>query len=152
MPFSGSCEQEHDSDAMLWHTTRYTSDECVATPAELARQRSTMHPRSLILGLDSNCNACHGGWSPSTFSHRVTGQVLDKNHAEHDCDVCHVERRFDRPPTCDNCHEEEEGITFPAKRPGPPVGGVMGEPDQQQKPREGVVLARDARRQPATWS
>jgi len=79
---------------------------------------------------DSNCNACHGAWSPSTFNHRVTGQVLDKNHAEHDCDVCHVERRFDRPPTCDECHEEDEGITFPAKRPGPPVGGVMGEPDQ----------------------
>ena len=37
---------------MLWRTTRYTPYECVATPAQLARQRSTTHPRSLILGLD----------------------------------------------------------------------------------------------------
>ncbi len=51
MSFSGSCEQAHDSDAMLWHTARYTPDECAAPPAELARQRSTTHPRSLILGL-----------------------------------------------------------------------------------------------------
>ncbi len=51
MSFSDSCEQEDDSDAMLWHTTRDTPDEYVATPAELACQRSTMHTRSLILGL-----------------------------------------------------------------------------------------------------
>jgi len=50
MSFSDSQKQEHDSDAMLWHTTRHTSDEYVATPAKLAHQRSSMHPRSLILG------------------------------------------------------------------------------------------------------
>jgi len=45
---------------MLWRTTRYAPYECVATPAELARQRSTMHPRSLILGLESAaaCDSC----------------------------------------------------------------------------------------------
>lgn len=72
-----------------------------------------------FMKLDRDCNRCHSDWSPTTFDHRVTGQILDENHAEHDCDVCHVERNFDRPPTCDDCHEEEEGISFPAKRPGP---------------------------------
>jgi hypothetical protein len=34
--------------------------------------------------------------------------------------MCHREWRFDRPPTCDECHEEEDdGVAFPAKRPGP---------------------------------
>jgi hypothetical protein len=76
-----------------------------------------------FMKLDRDCNRCHSDWSPTTFDHRVTGQILDENHAEHDCDVCHVERRFDRPPTCDDCHEEEEGISFPAKRPGPRSSG-----------------------------
>ena len=75
-----------------------------------------------LVGLDNDCNACHSHWSPSAFDHRVTGQVLDDNHAEQDCELCHLERRFDRPPTCDECHDEEDdGITFPARRPGPDV-------------------------------
>ena len=81
-----------------------------------------------LVGLDNDCNACHSHWSPSVFDHRVTGQVLDDNHAEHDCELCHIERRFDRPPTCDECHDEEDdGITFPARRPGP---GVRFEPSK----------------------
>ena len=73
-----------------------------------------------FVGLNNDCNACHSDWSPAVFDHQVTGQVLDENHAEHDCEVCHVGRRFDSPPRCDECHdEEEEGIAFPAKRPGP---------------------------------
>lgn len=36
---------------MLWRATRCTPDECAANGAEPARQRSTLQPRSLILGL-----------------------------------------------------------------------------------------------------
>jgi len=69
--------------------------------------------------LSSNCNDCHGSWDPSTFDHRITGQALDQNHEGEDCDACHRERRFDRPPTCDQCHDaEEDGIAFPTARPG----------------------------------
>ncbi|UCE58225.1 MAG: cytochrome c3 family protein [Phycisphaerales bacterium] len=69
--------------------------------------------------LSSNCNDCHGTWSPSTFDHRVTGQTLDENHVDEQCGVCHRERRFDRPPTCDECHDpEDDGIVFPDARPG----------------------------------
>jgi hypothetical protein len=35
-----------------------------------------------------------------------------------ECDGCHVDRAFERPPRCDQCHEPEEGVSFPAKRPG----------------------------------
>jgi hypothetical protein len=69
--------------------------------------------------LDKECTACHSDWSPETFDHRVTGQVLDENHAEIDCGDCHTDRKFGVPPTCVECHDEDEGIAFPAKRPGP---------------------------------
>ncbi len=69
--------------------------------------------------LSSDCNKCHSNWSPSVFDHRVTGQMLDENHADNDCELCHIERKFDRPPTCNECHDEEDdGIAFPATRPG----------------------------------
>ena len=67
MSFFASCKQEHDSDAMPWCTTRYTPHECVATAAELARQRSTMHPRSLILGL-IECGILNGGFESGDFT------------------------------------------------------------------------------------
>lgn len=70
---------------------------------------------------DRDCNTCHGGWSAETFDHAVTGQVLDETHAEQDCAECHVDRKFDRPPSCTECHEEDDGIVFPDKRPGPTV-------------------------------
>jgi Ni/Fe-hydrogenase subunit HybB-like protein len=65
------------------------------------------------------CNACHSEWSPATFDHGITGQLLDENHSEIDCEECHEDRRFDRSPACDDCHDpEDEGIAFPARRPG----------------------------------
>ena len=71
-----------------------------------------------FVGPNRDCNACHSDWEPDSFSHAVTGQVLDENHIENDCADCHAERRFDRPPSCEECHEEDEGISFPARRPG----------------------------------
>jgi hypothetical protein len=70
--------------------------------------------------LERDCRVCHADWSPATFDHRITGQVLDEDHREHDCNDCHLEGRFDLPPTCTECHDaEDEGIAFPAQRPGP---------------------------------
>lgn len=78
---------------------------------------------------DGDCNTCHRRWNPGVFDHRVTGQVLDENHVEQECELCHIERRFDRPPRCDECHDEEdEGISFPTKRPGPRVRFTSSQP------------------------
>jgi len=71
---------------------------------------------------DRNCKPCHENWTPANFDHVVTGQGLDATHLNHDCQECHIDRRFDQAPTCDECHDEDEGITFPNKRPGPLVG------------------------------
>jgi len=91
-----------------WPLSRYHSKTSCR-----ACHRNTPYGRQ-----DANCNSCHSNWTPANFDHVVTGQRLDKNHAALDCDACHKDRRFDRPPTCDTCHEEGEGVTFPAKKPG----------------------------------
>ncbi len=79
------------------------------------------HKRVPFHKLARKCDACHGDWKPDTFDHAVTGQVLDENHEEADCANCHANRKFDAPPKCDECHDEDDGIAFPAKRPGPEV-------------------------------
>lgn len=77
------------------------------------------HRTLRFVALDRACQECHADWSQATFDHKVTGQSLDETHAEIDCAECHADRAFDRPPTCVECHEEEEGIVFPGQRPGP---------------------------------
>jgi hypothetical protein len=72
-----------------------------------------------IRKLSGECTFCHADWEPDTFNHAVTGQILDENHTEADCADCHIDRKFDRPPRCDECHDEDEGIAYPEKRPGP---------------------------------
>lgn len=79
------------------------------------------HKNVRFVKLDRDCNKCHEAWAPDNFDHRVTGQALDENHAETDCEECHIDRKFDQPPTCDECHDEDEGIAFPDRRPGPVV-------------------------------
>ncbi|MCK4341021.1 MAG: cytochrome c3 family protein [Phycisphaerae bacterium] len=69
--------------------------------------------------LDRECDSCHSDWEPDNFDHTLTGQILDGNHAETDCEECHGDRKFDQPPSCDECHDEDEGIAFPSQRPGP---------------------------------
>jgi len=72
--------------------------------------------------LSKECEACHSDWGPESFEHSITGQFLDDNHKEADCEDCHADRNYEDPPACDECHEEEEGIAFPASRPGPISG------------------------------
>ncbi len=72
--------------------------------------------------LSTECDACHSAWGPGTFDHSITGQYLDDNHKDAHCEDCHADRKFDAPPACDQCHEEDENIAFPASRPGPIFG------------------------------
>ena len=76
-----------------------------------------------------DCTACHTGWDADGFDHAVTGQLLDENHAEIDCAECHQGGKYDKPPACDECHDaEDDGIAFPAKRPGELVQPVPTTP------------------------
>ncbi len=67
---------------------------------------------------DRSCMACHSNWKAGEFNHTITGQSLDETHASLDCENCHANLRFDAPPGCGDCHEADEGIAFPTKRPG----------------------------------
>lgn len=71
--------------------------------------------------LDTSCDGCHRSWAAGKFDHTLTGQRLNETHAAFECADCHVDRKFEGPPSCSGCHDEEEGVTFPAKRPGPVV-------------------------------
>lgn len=68
--------------------------------------------------LERSCESCHKSWDAATFNHGVTGLTLDANHAGQTCEACHAEKRFDRPPTCTECHDADSGIAYPAKSPG----------------------------------
>lgn len=68
--------------------------------------------------LNRECVSCHDRWSPKTFNHAVTGLVLDKDHQAVECADCHLERKFDRSPSCAECHEDKDNIKFPEKIPG----------------------------------
>ncbi|MCP4247852.1 MAG: cytochrome c3 family protein, partial [bacterium] len=89
------------------------------------------HKAVRFVKLDRACNVCHADWSPDNFAHTITGQTLDETHADLDCQECHEDGRYDRPPSCDNCHDEEDGVVFPKRRPGPvaspPAGRQSGE-------------------------
>ncbi|MBN2563345.1 MAG: cytochrome c3 family protein [Phycisphaerae bacterium] len=103
--------QPFDHASTGWPLSRYHKDNnCRAC-----------HKTARFEKLDRDCNTCHAAWQPDNFDHKVTGQVLDETHAEHDCEGCHIDRKFDRPPVCSECHDVDEGITFPKKRPGPVV-------------------------------
>ena len=87
------------------------------------------HIRVPFVELNRDCNACHPDWNTLNFDHRITGQVLDENHADADCTECHTENKYDRPPACAECHDEEDdGIAFPTKRPGPTVSFQTAKP------------------------
>lgn len=74
----------------------------------------------------NTCRHCHyddGQTAPPVFSHRTTGQVLDKDHQSLKCGQCHDKLRSKVGLTCGDasCHRGDPTIAFPAKRPGPVV-------------------------------
>lgn len=83
------------------------------------RNCRTCHKTTPFTSRPRECNVCHADWSSETFDHAVTGQILNEEHASFDCEDCHEDRKFDEPPACTSCHDEDEGISFPDKRPGP---------------------------------
>jgi hypothetical protein len=56
------------------------------------------------------------------FEHRLTGQVLDDDHARLPCRACHAQLRSKAGLTCGTagCHKRE-GVAFAVDRPGPTV-------------------------------
>lgn len=83
-----------------------------------ARSCRDCHKKVPFTRLETSCTSCHTDWSVGNFDHAVTGLRLDASHAAFDCEFCHVNEAFHKPPTCTECHDEEDGIVYPAARPG----------------------------------
>jgi hypothetical protein len=73
------------------------------------------------------CRHCHydgdrGAPPPPVFEHRVTGQLLDSDHASLRCGQCHAQFKSKVKLSCGGaeCHKRP-GITFPVDRPGATV-------------------------------
>jgi hypothetical protein len=69
-----------------------------------------------IEALDPNCTTCHKNFEVGLFDHTVTGLQLSEDHVEIDCYECHTDEKYDRSPTCVECHDED--LTFPTQLPG----------------------------------
>jgi hypothetical protein len=83
------------------------------------------HKRLMFIRkLSKDCKTCHGDWNAETFNHEVTGLRLDENHRDFDCEDCHVDGNFTEPPPCGECHDADEGITYPDQLPGERVERV----------------------------
>ncbi|NHZ85558.1 MAG: hypothetical protein GWP19_06725 [Planctomycetia bacterium] len=61
------------------------------------------------------CTNCHIHWDVGVFDHGVTGLVLNDDHIEEDCEVCHIDRDFSTSPSCGECHDD---ISYPDDLPG----------------------------------
>ena len=74
-------------------------------------------PGSELFGFSSTCTECHTtlAWSPSTYSHDVTGFPLEGAHASTSCSDCHTASNGSNPPTdCYTCHRGDyEAVTSP---------------------------------------
>lgn len=62
--------------------------------------------------LKTECVSCHGTFAK--LRHAVTGFTLDETHSELDCEQCHGNRKFDKKPTCNGCHDD--GRTYKLRR------------------------------------
>ncbi len=61
------------------------------------------------------CVNCHIHWEEGSFSHEITGLILDEDHEENECGDCHVDMDFSQTPNCTDCHDE---IQYPDESPG----------------------------------
>jgi hypothetical protein len=66
-------------------------------------------------GLKNACVTCHRSWEVGSFTHAVTGFTLDETHAQFDCIECHLEKAYDKLPTCSGCHSDK---SYPKDKPG----------------------------------
>ncbi|MFC1619510.1 cytochrome c3 family protein [Candidatus Neomarinimicrobiota bacterium] len=62
------------------------------------------------------CGECHTNWSVGNFDHRVTGILLDMDHGEFECEVCHQDVLYKQSPNCEECHDPD--ISYPKFIPG----------------------------------
>jgi hypothetical protein len=77
------------------------------TPYHQSLECWSCHPAGRrISRLSRMCINCHADWTQDNFRHAVTGMVLDELHSQLDCTACHTDLRYDKAPTCSDCHDD----------------------------------------------
>ncbi len=71
--------------------------------------------------LDPACTSCHNNFIQGKFDHSAAGLKLDENHSSLECENCHENKDFSKPPICSSCHDDKN---FPKDRPGKTVGKI----------------------------
>ena len=71
--------------------------------------------------LNPACINCHTNFVQGKFNHSVTGLKLDENHSALECENCHENKDFAKPPVCSSCHNDK---SFPKDKPGKMVGNT----------------------------
>ncbi|OIO62461.1 MAG: hypothetical protein AUJ47_07630 [Candidatus Marinimicrobia bacterium CG1_02_48_14] len=78
------------------------------------------HPADRPLNpLETTCINCHTNWFNGNFDHEVTGLELSDTHVEFECGDCHLDEKFENPPDCASCHDDD--VFYPDFLPGEKV-------------------------------
>jgi hypothetical protein len=101
-------------------------------PLKPGRTWQDTHGPCAACHVADRCNKCHyqeGQLAPALFTHKMTGQELDKDHVKLACAQCHIQYKT-REVTCGNTACHKTPVSFPADRPGPytPPATLPAEP------------------------
>ena len=108
-----NCSNCHDRDAKT----------IVQKPMRPGRTWKDSHGPCVACHQQDRCRHCHFdaavAAAPPAFDHRLTGQLLDSDHAGLRCGQCHTQLKSKAKLTCGGaeCHQRA-GVAFPADRPG----------------------------------
>ncbi len=72
--------------------------------------------------LKTECTSCHNNFAQGKFDHSITGLKLDENHSGFECENCHENKDFTKPPLCSPCHDNK---SFPKDKPGKIVDNLL---------------------------
>jgi hypothetical protein len=100
----------------------HNTDKVAAAPKSLQQHHSpcaSCHDTSVKN--PAGCGHCHADKETPPFTHASTGLVLDEAHSDAACFDCHIGSKFDKKPSCTECHDAEDKITYPEKLPGKKV-------------------------------
>ena len=132
--------EEHAKEFGIKCATCHRRDNCAnchaapesnATAAETTTRPQPLRPGRTWKETNGPCLSCHqadhcdhchyqdGKTPPPAFTHQMTGQILDKDHANLPCADCHAQIKTIKGISCgaSSCHKKV--ITWPATRPGP---------------------------------
>ncbi len=120
-----ACHQENDCAFCHGLTERPSFEHAVSAGWALGLQHQEIKCSACHSAVESfhtpsgACGGCHASWEVGSFDHKVTGLVLNADHNEVECENCHQDALYERPPTCDSCHDSD--VVYPASSPGKKV-------------------------------